>query len=494
MNLISGYAARAVAVLALLSAMIVTGAITPGQLAFAQEGDTEADGSVRFIQASPDAPPLDILIDGAPVAQGLEFGDATEYAPVTPGDHTVQVVPAGEDANAALAEEDLGVDSGEAYTVAVADLLTDIEIQIFQSNMDDLEEGQSRVRAVSLSPDVGEIDIFHVGGDQWFDNVAFGEDTDHHDVDAGTYDLDIRVNDSEQVLLSVPELEIEPGNEYSLYILGRQSDQSLSVLTMVVSVQTACAVTLGIGESADDACLRIVHASLDAQSVDVYIEEALIAENLEPGSATEFLAVPAGDDRPVQLVPTGGAIDEAIVETEVELNGGEAREVVIGGTPDDLKVINESVDLSPISADQARLRLVQASADAGEVDLLVTDGEELFGGVGFEDFSDYTILDAGEYDLQIQQAGGDDVIFRAESVVIEAGLVYSAVTAGSVDNGTFTLLLFPAPAEIRAGAAGEMVGSATPGVATVEAETVPESSPTAVSEAVTPDTDATPES
>jgi hypothetical protein len=494
MNLFSGSATRYVAGFLLLAAMLVISAMAPGQVALAQDGESEPDGSVRFIQASPDAPALDILVDGAPVAQELQFGDATEYAPVTPGEHSIQVVPAGEDANAALAEEDLEVDSDGAYTVAVANLLNEIEIQTFQSNTDDLDENQSRVRAISLSPDVGEIDIFHVGGDQWFDNVNFGEDSDHHDVDADTYDLDIRLNDSEQVLLSVPALEVEAGNEYSLYVLGRQSDQSLSVLTMVVSVQTACAEALGIGEGSESACLRIVHGSLDAQAVDIYIEEALIAENLEPGSATEFLAVPSGDDRSVQLVPTGGAIDEAIVESEVDLNGGEAREVVIGGTPDDLKVINESVDLSPISADQARLRLVHASADAGDVNVAVTDGHELFGGVGFEDFTAYTVLDAGDYDLQVQQSDGDDVIFRAESVALEAGLVYSAVAAGNVDNGTFTLLLFPAPAEIRAGTASDMEGSATPGVATEEGEEVTETTPTAVSEAETPDTEGTPES
>ena len=403
-------------------------------------------------------------------------------------------VPAGEDADTALVDESLEVGSDEAYTVAIANLLTDIEVQTFQSNIDDLPEGQSRVRAVSLSPDAGELDIFQVGGDQWFDNVNFGEETDHRDVDAGTYDLDIRPNDSDQTLLSVPGLAIDSGSEYSLYVLGRQSDQSLSVVPLVVSVQTACALSLGIGDSADNACLRVVHASLDGQAVDIYLEDALVAENLEPGSATDFVAVPSGDGRNVKLVPTGGTVDDFIVESEVDLHGGEAREVVIAGSLDDLKVLNDDLDLSPISADQARMRLVHASADAGDIDLAVTDGDDLFTGVEFESMTDPIILDAGDYDLQVRAAGEDEVLFRSESVVLDAGLVYSAVVAGSAENGTLALLLFEAPADVRAGAAGEMMGSATPGVGTEEGETVTETSPTSVSEAETPEEEGTPTS
>jgi len=489
-----GNATRYVAGMFLLAAMLVVSAIGPGQLAFAQDGEAEADGSVRFVHASPDAPAVDILLDGAPVAQALEFGDVTEFAAVSPGDHSIQVVPAGEEANAALADQTLDAGSDQAYTVAVANLLNEIEIQTFQSNLDDLPEGQSRVRMVSLSPDAGELDAFQVGGDQWFDNVNFGDETDHRDVDAGTYDLDIRLNDSDQTLLSVPGLEIGSGDEYSLYVLGRQSDQSLSVLPLVVSVQAPCAVALSIGEGAENACLRVIHASLDAQPVDIYLEDALVAENLEPGSSTEFIAVPSGEGRTVKLVPVGGSVDDFIVESGVDLSSGDAREVVIGGTADDLKVVNEEFDLSPISVDQARLRIVHASADAGDVDVHVTDGDELFGGVGFESFSDSIILNAGDYDLQVRRSGEDEVIFRAESVVLDAGSVYSAVAAGSVDNGTFTLLIFAAPADVRAGAAGEMTGASTPVAETEEGEMVTETTPTPVSEAEEVETDGTPES
>src|SRR5680860_987158 len=120
MHSISGNATRCVAGMLLLATMLVVSAIAPGQVAFAQDGEAEADGSVRFIHASPDAPAVDILLDGAPVAQALELGDVTEFAAVSPGGHSIQVVPAGEEANASLADETLDAGSDQAYTVAVA--------------------------------------------------------------------------------------------------------------------------------------------------------------------------------------------------------------------------------------------------------------------------------------------------------------------------------------------------------------------------------------
>ena len=72
---------------------------------------------------SPDAPALDILIDGEAVAQGLESGTVTDFAPLAGGEHSVQVVPTGEAAASALIDESIQTDEGGVYTIAIADLL-----------------------------------------------------------------------------------------------------------------------------------------------------------------------------------------------------------------------------------------------------------------------------------------------------------------------------------------------------------------------------------
>src|SRR4051812_10110579 len=56
------------------------------------------DATVRVVHASPDAPVVNVLIDGQPIAQDLSFGTATKYAPMSPGNHRAQIVPANGDA------------------------------------------------------------------------------------------------------------------------------------------------------------------------------------------------------------------------------------------------------------------------------------------------------------------------------------------------------------------------------------------------------------
>ena len=56
---------------------------------------TETDASVRIVHASPDAPAVDVIVDGAVVASNLTFGQITDAISVSPDAHQLQIVPTG---------------------------------------------------------------------------------------------------------------------------------------------------------------------------------------------------------------------------------------------------------------------------------------------------------------------------------------------------------------------------------------------------------------
>jgi hypothetical protein len=456
-------------------------AVVPLERVLAQEGEADANASVRFIQASPDAPALDLLIDGQAIAQGLEFGAVTEFASLSDGDQSLQVVPSGSQPDAALIDEEISTDGDSAYTVAITNLLNAIELQVYKSNLDDLNEGESRVRFVNLSPDEDNVDLTQVGGDEWFDDVEFGEATDHRDVPEGTYELDVRVHDTETSLASASGLQVNRGIELTLVLIGTLSADNLTIVPLETGVNAACSHHLGISDLAEDACVRITHAAVDAPVVDVYIADSIVAEALEPGSTSEFVAVPAGDDRTFALVPAGGTLEDNLLESDVDLSEGQATDVVIGGAVEDLKVINSDLDLSPLATDQARVRAINLSDDVGAIDIAITDGDTLFGDVGFESVTDPILMNADTYDIQVRPEGDDSVLFRSESLAIDPGLSYNLIATGSVDAGTFTILVVSAPAQLRT---GELAGTT---VASPDATPLDETSPTPV-----PELDATP--
>src|SRR3712207_1965271 len=71
----------------------------------AQDETAEADATIRIIHASPDAPEVDVLLDGQTLLQGFSYGTASSYATMTPEEHRLQVIPTGQTADAAVVDE-----------------------------------------------------------------------------------------------------------------------------------------------------------------------------------------------------------------------------------------------------------------------------------------------------------------------------------------------------------------------------------------------------
>lgn len=435
---------------------------------------TEEDASVRFVHGSPDAPAVDVIVDGAPVAKDVAFGTATDYLPFPSGKHQVQIVPTGKGSESAVLDEEVDLDSGDAYIFAAAGLLNDIQAKTYKVDLDKLDDNQARVRLIHLSPDAGNVDLFVTGGDKWFDNVDFPNASDYKGVDAGSYDLEIRAHDSDTVALTLAGTELKSGRAYDIVVLGQASDKSLTTLTLVTRVSPSCGDVLGNGTE-NDACVRVVHTSAGAPAVDVYVNDSLVIKNLAFGKATDFAPLPSGKDREIKIVPTGSPLDAAIVDKKVDLDAGQAYDLIAVNRVDDIDLKSEEVDLNPVPAGQARVRVVHAAPDSPSVDVVVTDGPKLFGGVGFGDVSDYTVVDAGTYDLQLKD--GDNVVARIESLELADNTVYDLIAIGSTKDNTLQVISLAAPtAPIEGGtpqASAEAGGSSLAEEATAETVSTP---------------------
>lgn len=442
--------------LALLAALTLS-AFAP-HLTQAQD-PTETDASVRFVHTSPDAPAVDVIVDGAVVASDLAFGQATDALAVSPDEHQVQIVPAGQDASSAVIDTSFDPDGGKTYIVAASGLLKDIEAKVYDVHKDDLDSGKSRLRLINLSPEDTHVDFYVAGGDELFDDLEFGKASDYTDLDTSTYDFEVRPHDQETASLTIPGFDVGDGNAYDLLLLGTTADQSLSVLPLTTPVATPCSSVIGSG-TPTDACVRVIHASPDAPAVDVYVNGSKVIENLAYGAGTDFAALPAGNDREIQIVPAGGTVDDAIFDTSVDLGEGKAYDVVAVGMSEDLDAIVENVDLSAVAEGQSRLRVMHAAPDVGDVSVVVTDGPTLFEGVGFKDTTDYEVLDAATYDIQIKD--GDNVLIRVQDFTLQAGQAVDVLAIGRTDDNSLQLIAFSAPTESPTGMAATPDLASTP--------------------------------
>lgn len=202
-----------------------------------------------------------------------------------------------------------------------------------------------------------------------------------------------------------------------------------------------CVTALGIGMEGD-ACIDVVHASPDAPAVDVYLDGMKALENLSFGAISGWVAVPAGEHQ-VQVVPTGSDVSSAVIDVKVTLESGAAYQVAATGIVVDIAPQVYQVDLSELSADQTRIRVIHTSPDAPAVDIAAKGGDVLISNLSFPAASDYLTVPAGAYDLEVRPTGTMDVALALNGVELEAGTVYDVFAVGTLADSTLTVLVVP---------------------------------------------------
>jgi hypothetical protein len=180
-----------------------------------------ADGHkarVRAVHASPDAPAVDILVNDGVAFANAPFKGITDYATLDSGTYNIKVVPTGA-TEPVVIEADLALE-GNDYTIVALGKLADIEPLVLIDNNSAPAAGKAHVRFVHASPDAPAVDIAVKGGPVLFSNIAFKEIGDYLPVDAGTYDLEVRLAGTETVALDVPGLALQAGTVYTVFAMG----------------------------------------------------------------------------------------------------------------------------------------------------------------------------------------------------------------------------------------------------------------------------------
>ena len=196
------------------------------------------DACLNVVHASPDAPAVDVYVDGAKALGDLAFGAASGWVALPAGEHQVQVTAAGAEIETAVIDAAVTLEEGAAYEVAAIGLLAEIEPQVHQVNLSAIgaeDESMARVRIVHASPDAPAVDVAVKGGDVLVENLAFPEASDYLSVPAASYDLEVRPTGTTDVALDLPGVAFEAGMVYSIYAVGQTADDTLTVLPVVAT-------------------------------------------------------------------------------------------------------------------------------------------------------------------------------------------------------------------------------------------------------------------
>lgn len=412
----------------------------------------DGDGCINVVHASPDAPNVDIYLDGQLALSNLAFGWYGGWVALPAGDHQVQVTATGQAPETAVIDATVTVEAGVAFHIAATGVLAEITPQIYQADLSSIDEGNARLRVVHTVPDAPAVDVAVTGGDVLVPSLEFPNASDYLDVPAATYDLEVRLAGTTDVALPLPGVTLDASTVYEVFAIGTAANGALAALIVpspivsggVEGASAGCTAALGIGAEGD-ACVNIVHASPDAPAVDVYVDGQLALSNLEFAAFSGWVPVPAGEHH-VQVTAAGQAPDTAVIDASLTLEQGVAYQVAATGLLAEITPQIYETDLAGINAETARVRVVHTSPDAPAVDVAVTGGDLLIPGLEFPNASDALDVPAGTYDLEVRPAGTSDVALALPGVQLDGGMVYDVFAIGQLADGSLTVLVVPSTA------------------------------------------------
>lgn len=220
------------------------------------EGDEEA--GLRVAHASPNAPEVDVLLDGDAAVEGLAFRSVTDYLELSPGEYDIAVNVAETD-ETVFEAEDVELEAEDYTAVARGevgeDTDTDFTVDILEdTNGANIGDDESRVRAIHASPDAPAVDVT-VNDDALtlFSGFEFGESSGYAVVGAGDYDVELRAAASGDEVASA-DVTLEGGTTYTIFAEGylTPDDEPADEPLELIPIQDKSAPPRGDEDDDDD--------------------------------------------------------------------------------------------------------------------------------------------------------------------------------------------------------------------------------------------------
>jgi hypothetical protein len=213
------------------SAWLWLGLLWGMTLLFTSCGTTSSSGNdaqLRFLQASPDAPQVNVLVDGLSVARNLGYGNATGYIPQKAGSHQVQVVTVV--GALPIFSETVSLNSSNFQTLLFTGPAASIQPVMLDDTPPTVVANDAYVRVVNASAAMGAADVYIVPAGSGIGGVqpaaaglGFDQDTGYQLTVAGTYQVFMTTPGTSQALLSTGPIGLTSSQNQTLVALDGTS-------------------------------------------------------------------------------------------------------------------------------------------------------------------------------------------------------------------------------------------------------------------------------
>ena len=391
---------------------------------------------VQVLHGSPDAPAVNVLVDGGEVLSGVDYKTGSGQLSLDEGTYSIQVdgiLPAG---NAAvIGPVDLAFDGDTIYTIAAVNEVTAIEPVVISQPDTPVSAGAARLFVLHGSAAAPQVDVFvttpgaDLAASAPVGTFSFKETIGPAEVAAGDYQIRVTAaGDAAAVVYDSGTVTLNDGDDLTLAALPNTKSGPAAV-NLVALTGAGSAEIL---DANTPARLQVVHASPDAPAVDIRVNGDVLIPGLEFPNATGFVEV-APDTYSVSVTVAGNPGAIAIGPVDLTLEPGVRYSVLAVG---ELAAIEPLIldDDSRNVATNAKVRIVHASPTAADVDIYVTAvGADInneaptLENIPFKANTGFLALPAGDYDVTVTPTGTKTAAIGPATISIADGGIYTAI-------------------------------------------------------------------
>ena len=206
--------------------------------------------------------------------------------------------------------------------------------------------------------------------------------------------------------------------------------RAIATLAIVLALTLTASIPV-VAQDSGQAAIRIVHAVPGGPAVNVFVDGNQVFTNIAYKQVTSRATLSAGSHS-VRVVPVNS--QQALIDTTVTLQADTYNTIAAVGQPNSVQALTMTDSSTLPLPNQARVRLVHASPNAPAVDVAVKGGPTLFSNVSFPTATDYIVVGAQPYTVDILSAGTSNIVLTVPNVSLNGSTVYSIYAVGLLNG------------------------------------------------------------
>lgn len=179
---------------------------------------------VMVVHASPDAPNVDVRINNSVALTNVAYPANSPYTAVAAGNANIKISPAG--TTTYVIDATVPLSANTSYSVFAIDSVSKVKPAVVTDNLTAPASDKAHVRFFHFSPNAPAVDIAVADGPVLFSNRTFNDQAttaslaNFTPLDAGTYNLEVRLAGTNTVVLPLPPITLAAGKIYTVFAKG----------------------------------------------------------------------------------------------------------------------------------------------------------------------------------------------------------------------------------------------------------------------------------